>query len=221
MAAQKTALVADADEFLRTALGHILRQELGFSDVLEADNLDDVYELMGQGADPALLVIEAEVLKEDMFGRLRALRDCFPELLLVVVSSSRSRGAILMALDAGVNAYVLKEDGVSGFQSALSQVFAGSIYVPSALARPTGDEEPAPEKAAGWRALGGLSTRQQEVLALVVAGKSNKEIARALNLGEGTIKVHMSALFRALQVHSRSAAAAMGAKLLDDDACAA
>jgi DNA-binding NarL/FixJ family response regulator len=61
-----------------------------------------------------------------------------------------------------------------------------------------------------------LSPRQREVLELVVSGKSNKEIARALKLGEGTVKVHMSALFRALDVHTRSAAAAIGSKLFGD-----
>jgi DNA-binding CsgD family transcriptional regulator len=59
-----------------------------------------------------------------------------------------------------------------------------------------------------------LTPRQQDVLNLIVGGKSNKEIARALNLCEGTVKVHVAALFRNLGVNRRAAAAAAGARLL-------
>jgi DNA-binding NarL/FixJ family response regulator len=55
-----------------------------------------------------------------------------------------------------------------------------------------------------------------DVLKLIVSGKSNKEIARDLGLGEGTVKIHAAALFRNLGVNSRTAAAAMGARLLSD-----
>jgi DNA-binding NarL/FixJ family response regulator len=59
-----------------------------------------------------------------------------------------------------------------------------------------------------------LTQRQREVLELLLEGKSNKEIARRLNLGEGTVKIHMAALFRTFGVNTRAAAAAAGAQLL-------
>jgi DNA-binding NarL/FixJ family response regulator len=62
-----------------------------------------------------------------------------------------------------------------------------------------------------------LTVRQRQVLEHLVAGRSNKEIARALNLGEGTVKVHVAALFRVLGVTSRAAAAAAGARLLGSE----
>jgi DNA-binding CsgD family transcriptional regulator len=61
-----------------------------------------------------------------------------------------------------------------------------------------------------------LSIRQQEVLKLIVLGRSNKEIARILNLGPGTVKVHVSALFGKLGVHRRAAVAIAGARLISD-----
>ena len=57
-----------------------------------------------------------------------------------------------------------------------------------------------------------LTRRQRQVLQLLVSGKSNKEIARNLNLGEGTVKIHMTALFRNLGVANRAAAAVVGAR---------
>jgi DNA-binding NarL/FixJ family response regulator len=61
-----------------------------------------------------------------------------------------------------------------------------------------------------------LAPRQREVLELLVKGKSNKEIARALKLGEGTVKVHMAGLFRALSVNTRAAAAVAGMQMVTD-----
>ena len=66
--------------------------------------------------------------------------------------------------------------------------------------------------------LDALTRRQRDVLNLIVQGKSNKEIARALGLGEGTVKIHVAALFGKLGVHRRAAVAAAGARFLSPDA---
>ena len=64
--------------------------------------------------------------------------------------------------------------------------------------------------------LDAFTARQRDVLRLIVQGMSNKEIARALNLGEGTVKVHMAVLFRKLGVNRRAAVAGVGAQLLSE-----
>ena len=66
-------------------------------------------------------------------------------------------------------------------------------------------------------ALATLTPRQRGVLELLVQGKSNKAIARDLDLGEGTVKVHMAALFRSLGVRTRTAAAVAGGRLLQPE----
>jgi DNA-binding CsgD family transcriptional regulator len=86
---------------------------------------------------------------------------------------------------------------------------------------PTSDSEPRGEKrsldsasAPAGAVLDALSVRQRDVLRLLVRGMSNKEIARALKLGEGTVKIHVAALFRKFGVRGRAAVAAEGARLL-------
>jgi DNA-binding NarL/FixJ family response regulator len=69
-------------------------------------------------------------------------------------------------------------------------------------------ELPAPEQ----EPVSPLTPRQQDVLDLLVQGKTNKEIALALGLGEGTVKIHMAAIFRYFGVNNRAAAAVAGAR---------
>jgi DNA-binding CsgD family transcriptional regulator len=104
--------------------------------------------------------------------------------------------------------------------TAVSQAAFNEVaYVPASLSdEASAAEEPSLDSAkalAGPAAatLGALSVRQRDVLRLIVRGMSNKEIARALSLGEGTVKIHVAALFRKLGIHGRAAAAVEGVLL--------
>jgi DNA-binding NarL/FixJ family response regulator len=153
-------------------------------------------------------------------ANLKVIRESFPSVRVVVVSASNSRRDVLIALEAGVHGYVPKSLGIAEVTAALKAVFEGAVYVPSFLSEISPDTEEANLTSAETSAavpeavLHALTPRQQDVLHLIVRGDSNKEIARALNLGEGTVKVHVAALFRNLGVNSRAAAAAAGARLI-------
>ena len=84
--------------------------------------------------------------------------------------------------------------------------------VPSSEVRMEKSHAPADKKALGF------TPRQRQVLELLLEGKSNKEIAQSLKLGEGTVKIHMAALFRVLGVVNRAGAAVVGTRLLDHSA---
>ncbi len=150
---------------------------------------------------------------------LTAVRDCFPHLQVAVVSASVRRQDILMTLDAGAHGYVPKNAGPAELAAALKLILDGIIYVPPSIAStsslvvegPVLNALPAKNTATDM-----LTPRQREVLWLLLKGQSNKEIARTLNLGEGTVKVHMAGLFRALGVNTRAAAAVAGMQMLTD-----
>ena len=97
----------------------------------------------------------------------------------------------------------------------IRHVLSGEIYVPAVLAEllpgpveaTASDRGVQPEQKA-------LSSRQREVLKGLVEGKSNKEIARALNVAEGTVKIHLAALFRVLGATNRAHAVAIGKQLI-------
>jgi len=141
---------------------------------------------------------------------LRLLR---PDAQVVVLSASDSRKDILEALSAGAHGYIVKNQNMSQLVERLRHVLSGEIYVPAVLAEllpgpvEAMDLNPQPERKA-------LSGRQHEVLKGLIEGKSNKEIARALNVAEGTVKIHLAALFRVLGATNRAHAVAIGKQLI-------
>lgn len=172
-----------------------------------------------------------------------SLRQRFPGTRIAVTSECVTRGKALRILGAGAHAVLPKTLASEDWVSVVAWVMAGGIYVPSSIAdlpqdsddqyspttlvgRSGGFAAAHPGQAAwggGGRAEGDqpqrlsgsrLTHRQNAVLALLVAGKSNKEIARALQLSEGTIKLHIAALFRILSVSNRASAAVAGARML-------
>jgi DNA-binding NarL/FixJ family response regulator len=213
------ALVADDDAFFRSALRAILTAKLGYTEVIETGSLDEAIERLAEREDVSLALFDLAMPGMESAASLRAVREHFPDLRVAMVSASQLRTDILTALEAGVHGYVPKSLGVSELPRALQMIMDGIIYVPPRIAdlppRSERDscrsrvQRPGEEPASN-----GVTPRQRDVLGFLVKGKSNKEIARALNLGEGTVKIHMSALFRSLGVNSRSAAAVAGAKLL-------
>jgi DNA-binding NarL/FixJ family response regulator len=212
----KTALIADDDELVRMALASVLSTELGFQQVIETGSLDEALDRLGQGADVGIALFDLAMPGMESAGSLLAVRECFPDLRVAVVSSSNRRCDILLALSAGVHGYVPKMLGLKEITSALHQILEGSIYVPVSLADVSGEQVPVtigPTPTGAAPVHLPLTTRQKEVLRLIVEGRTNKEIARALDLSLGTVKIHLTAVFRTMGVSTRAAAAAAGAKL--------
>ncbi len=211
------ALIADPDEFFRIALRSLLTGSLGFSSVVDATFLDEALEKLSQEPGITLALFELALPDIKSAACLTAVRECFPAVRTVVVSDADRRQDILTALEAGVHGFIPKRIGPAGLTQALRHVLDGQIYVPpsvAALSRPSEEMQFLQDRAAKTHPADSLTPRQKEVLELLVQGKSNKEIAKDLNLGEGTIKVHMAALFRAFGVNSRAAVAVAGSHLL-------
>lgn len=212
------ALAADDDEFFRIALRTILTRQLGFDGVIEVGSFDEALERLTEGAPISLALFDLQMPGLESPMSLRVVRENFSATRVAVVSSSQNRQDILSALHAGVHGYVPKSLGPADLARALGLILQGTIFVPASLAElQPGDDEPMNVKRSmetSTDVVAPLTPRQREVLDLLVQGKSNKEIARSLRLGEGTVKIHMAALFRALAVSNRAAAAVVGARLL-------
>lgn len=217
MADTLCALIADDDAFFRIALAALLTRQLGFTTVLEAGSLDDALELLGTRPEISLALFDLSMPGMRQAASLAAVCECAQHVTLAVVSGSSARQDILGALAAGVHGYIPKALGPAELVKAMKQVLSGQIFVPAIIAQVSAVEanaattvDEAPQDAAAR-----LTPRQRQVLDVLVEGRSNKEIARILNLGEGTVKIHVAALLRTLKLPNRAAAAAFGARLID------
>ena len=133
-------------------------------------------------------------------------RNQFPDIPLVVLSASESPHDIRSALEAGALGYIPKAASTTVMLTALRQVLAGDIYVPDCLGNGHGGLHTiAP---ADFESLqhSGLTARQFEVTRLLVQGFTNKNIGSMLSMSEGTVKVHIAAIFRAFNVSNRTEA---------------
>jgi DNA-binding NarL/FixJ family response regulator len=216
---QRAALIADPDDYFRLALETILRGKLGFSVIHHVTTLDEAFDQLIKQPEISLSLFELNLPGVSEATSLTAVRDCFPHVQVAVVSASVRRQDILMTLDAGAHGYVPKNAGPTELAAALKLILDGIIYVPPSIASTSSLAVEGPvlnAKPAQSPAPDPLTQRQREVLELVVKGKSNKEIARILNIGEGTVKVHMAGLFRALGVNTRAAAAVAGAQMFGE-----
>jgi two-component system nitrate/nitrite response regulator NarL len=124
---------------------------------------------------------------------LRAFRHAHPETTLVVLSAIANAETIHEALQSGVQGYIPKTVSAADMNDALEQILAGEIYAPHLISYRDGACAP-------------LTERQREVLCALCAGRSNREIAQHLGVSEHTIRAHTSAIFRQINVRSRTEA---------------
>ncbi|MES1203351.1 MAG: response regulator transcription factor [Pseudomonadota bacterium] len=198
------ALIADDHELFRSGLKQLLVDSSIAEEVREAENLDQAIEMLtAEGAGDLVLV---DLRMPGMSGAeaLAALRDGFPDAKIAVVSAVEDRSEIFAALSAGVHGYVLKSLGATEIAEAIRSILAGNIYVPPALGKrePGAPLESAPPNSEK------LTARQKEVLNELLKGRSSKEIARTLEIAEGTVKIHLAAIYRAVGVRTRAEAIA-------------
>lgn len=140
----------------------------------------------------------------------------YPAARAVVIAEHYRRDAVAAALRAGANAYLLRETPCDSFIQSLELVMLGETIIPAAmLPSIVGDDldgepvMPAETEAElnNGSSIRLLSEREQCVLSHLIAGDSNKAIARKMNISDGTVKVHVKALLRKIRVHNRTQAA--------------
>lgn len=186
-----------------------------------ADDLAPAVRLARQLPGFDLCLLDLGLPEADGIEALLTFRAACPELPVVVLSGHDDRASILAALDAGAMGYIPKSSPVPVMINAIRLVMSGAVYVPpeALRARAGADDDPqsAPahhdDSAATVSAQLGLSTRQTEVLELLLKGLPNKLIARRLEISDNTVKIHVSSVLRALGVSSRTQALLAAHKL--------
>lgn len=199
-------LIADSHRLCRGGLMSIMSTELALPMVIGVDDFAGALTELDRNPAIGLLMVDCRLPGMGGLEGLRRIRLHRPNLRVVVMAWHQDRAEAFEALSAGAHGYVPKDLPSSEMVQALQTVLSGQIYVPSIISDVS--LRGASMMHDGGDHDGELTIRQREVLTHLAAGLSNKEIARALNIAEGTVKVHITAAFRTLHVHNRVGAAA-------------
>jgi DNA-binding NarL/FixJ family response regulator len=207
-----TILLVDAQDIYRRGIKQLIENGIADARVVETSALQ--YSDLVEKID--LVLIDSGSLDQHAGEILNDANDRNPEIHHAIISTSKNRSDVLNCLSVGFHGYLHKHQPDKEWISAISDLLSGRIYVPPWLAHDQDWKisfESSPSAIIELETLK-LTRRQTEILPLLAKGMSNKEIARQLNIAEGTTKVHTMALLRALGARNRTEAAFFAAKLV-------
>ena len=203
-------LVVDDHVLIREAMRGVLRELKGEAAViLEAPDSRQAMHQIEQNPDVELVLLDLGLPDRDGLEILSDLANRYPTISVVVLSAQQDRDTVMKALDLGALGFIPKSGQRDVMLSAFNLIFSGGVYIPPEILNrraPAAAARAAPAPAKAGAADLGLTARQIEVLALMMQGKSNKAISRVLDLAEPTVKIHVSAILKALKVANRTEA---------------
>lgn len=192
-------LICDDHPPIRTALRLLAKEAAPECEVTECASAEELTAILREGREFDFLTLDLHLPGRSGMDVLGEVKEMCPGLPVMVLSADEDPQRVTQALQAGASSYLFKSASEQVLAEALRNAMARKVTLPGAYARGTPAAQPS---AAGADV--GLSARQREVLDCLLRGMSAKQIARVLNISDGTVKSHTVAVFRALNVSSRA-----------------
>ncbi|NDH63207.1 MAG: DNA-binding response regulator [Alphaproteobacteria bacterium] len=189
-------LIADDHPMVRDALASALGQAFAGAEVTTAATLPHAQAALEEQPETDALLLDLDMPGMDGLTGLALLRSSHPTVPIIVVSAARDEAVVRRAYDFGASAYIDKSASLEEIARTVRAVLDGEIFAPP---------EAQPADSFAQRAAQ-LTPQQWRVLALMVQGDQNKQIAHKLGVGEATVKAHVTVILRKLGVRSRTQA---------------
>ena len=193
--------MVDDHALVREGLRQVLKGLDDHVEVLEAPECGRAFELAALHPDLDLVLLDYHLPDMNGLAALAIFGRDHPELPIVMLSGSVNPKIMRLVLEQGASGFLTKSGMSDDLLNVIRRVLEGEIFTPpellNAMEAPQADEFPAPA------AMFVLTTRQEEVLYLLMDGYSNKDISRNLELSEETVKSHVSAILRGFSVQTR------------------
>jgi DNA-binding NarL/FixJ family response regulator len=203
-------LIAGYYPLLRDGLGILVSEVATGVEPVHAASCEDLLRALSREK-VDLALVDSELPGLEGRASLDLIRRLSPEIPLVIMATSERWSDACAAIEAGARGYIPKSASSAIMVAALRLVLSGGVYVPPLMGR--GDlpatraqHSRALERDDNLRGERRLTIRQREVLDCLARGHSNREIALALGLSQGTVKIHIAAIFRAYRVRNRTQA---------------
>ena len=200
-------LITDDHPLFREALRSAATEAFGEGVAIEAKSVEEAAQLIEEHGDLDLVLLDLSMPDVQGFHGLLSLRSRFPKLPIVIVSGMEDHRIISDAISYGAAGFVPKSTARPELVRALLQTMDGEVYLPPSYREAHGREDEAVDADAKTaERLKSLTPQQLRVLQMLREGKLNKQIAYELDVGETTVKAHVSAILRKLKVFSRTQA---------------
>src|SRR3954471_18082816 len=203
-------VIADDHPLFRGALREAVTGLIEHAEIAEAGTFEEVPKLLDGDAEVDLVLLDLTMPGVRGFSGLMYLRAQYPGVPVVVVSANDDPAVIRRCMDFGASGFIPKTLGVEAMRSAIAQVLEGGVWTPPDIDLKAGNDG---EGADLIERLATLTPQQVRVLMMLSEGLLNKQIAYNLSVSEATVKAHVSAILKKLDVESRTQAVIAAGKI--------
>jgi len=198
-------LIADDHPLFREAICNVISTGFPGVELLETCDLDSALALAHEQDDLDLVLLDLNMPGMHGLNGLITLRNECPSIPVVIVSAEQDKQVVLQAITYGAVGFITKSSPRAQMTEAIQQILAGNVYLPSDIIRAnrTITRRNPEEHPISPELLYALTRKQLLVLERMAKGESNKQIAYHLDIAETTVKAHVSAILRKLNVHNR------------------
>jgi len=207
MAPKQRLLLVDDHEVVRLGLKALLDRHPGFEVIAEASTARDAVEQV-EALHPDVVVMDIRLPGGSGIDACAEISERFPDSKVIMLTSYAEDEMLFSAIRAGAAGYVLKQIGGEDLVRAIEAVGRGEALLDPAVTQRVFQEVRKAAKEEEASAFSALTQQEKHVLLLVSEGKTNREIAKALFLGEGTVRNYVSSILSKLGVSNRAEAAA-------------
>ena len=214
-------LIADDHELFLKGLEFILTDSLPDAKLVKAKNYTEIFKIIEQDQSFDLILTDLAMPGSQWLEALQKIHHQLPETPIIILSAVFDKEIVQKSIELGAAGYIPKTSSNAVIISAINLVLSGGVYIPKELLQDTlqndfnmlKEIEKLPETDDISEKVKILTPRQIDVLRLIAKGKSNKQIAFDLGLSEGTVKLHITAILKILNVYNRTGAVAAATHL--------
>ncbi|KJZ37790.1 response regulator transcription factor [Pseudomonas fluorescens] len=198
-------LIADDHPLFREAIHNVISDGFPGSEVMETADLDSALVLTQEHDDLDLILLDLNMPGMHGLNGLINLRNEAPTIPVVIVSAEQDKQVVLQAITYGAVGFITKSSPRVQMTEAIQQILNGNVYLPPDIIRTQkcGTRRMNDTPNFPPELLQALTRKQLLVLERMTKGESNKQIAYTLEIAETTVKAHVSAILRKLNVHNR------------------